>query len=94
MPPSAAATAGPAWTVAYAAEFITAAGIPCTAAQLAGLLANLPGIHPVGEAPSGPRGGRGKAMYLVSDLMDVATANARWLTPQAAAGPGRARQPA
>lgn len=81
MPDPAAATAGPTWTLAVAAEFITRSGITCTEAQLAGLIANLPGIAPAGAAPSGPRGGRGKALYLVADLMDLATANARWLSP-------------
>lgn len=82
MPPSAAATAGPTWTLAEAAQFITASGITCTEAQLAGLIANLPGLTAAGAAPSGPRGGRGKATFLVADLMDLASANARWLSPQ------------
>jgi len=69
------------WTTEQAASYATDAGIPCTPAQLEGIIANLPGLGPSGRAPSGPQGGRGRYLYPTAVLMDLISLNARWLIP-------------
>ena len=69
----------PLWTVAEAAQYFTESGIPCTPDQLEAIIAKLPNVPRAGRAPSGPRGGLGKATYRVSTLMQLHSKLAPWL---------------
>lgn len=76
------ATRDPEWTLATAASWFTESGIPTTEDQLAGIIARLPGFPPpVGRGPSGPKGGVGKYLYRMSDLMRLHARLAEWLVP-------------
>jgi hypothetical protein len=69
----------PAWTLAEAARYFTESGVPVTEAQLAGIIARLPRFPHAGRAPSGPQGGRGKALFPVAATMDLHMKLAAWL---------------
>jgi hypothetical protein len=79
--PADTAARDPDWTVETAAAWFTESGIPTTPAQLAGIIAQLPGLRPVGRAPSGPQGGVGKHVYKMSELMKLHARLAEWLVP-------------
>lgn len=67
------------WTVRQACDYFTASGIPCTADQLETIISKLPGFPRAGREPSGPRGGQGKTLYPVSQLMRLHSRVAEWL---------------
>jgi hypothetical protein len=79
VPPD--ATRDPEWTLATAASWFSESGIPTTEDQLAGIIAWLPGFRPVGRAPSGPKGGLGKNLYQMSELMKLHGRLTDWLVP-------------
>ena len=56
------------WTVDEAAAWFTAQGYPADPAQMRGIIRWLRWA-PAGQARSGPKGGRGQAMYRIEDLM-------------------------
>jgi hypothetical protein len=81
--------ADPAWTVEQACEYFAETDIPIKPDRLRLIIRALE-WQPVGYAPSpGPQGGRGAALYPVSDLMRLHSALAEWLVARGL----RARRP-
>jgi hypothetical protein len=66
------------WTVAEAVEQFARTGIPMD--HLDRIIRALPGFRRVGEAPKGPLGGRGAALYDIGQLQLLHKALAPWLT--------------
>jgi hypothetical protein len=74
-------TRDPLWTVDEAAAYFAEGGVPIEARRLKGIIRAL-GWTPAGYTPSGEQGGRGKAMYLISDLMRLHAAIAPFIAAQ------------
>jgi hypothetical protein len=76
----------PAWTIAQACAYFTEGGLPMDEDTLGTIIFKLRKQsggrywNPVGETATGERG-RGKALYLVKDLMQLHAALAPWLVP-------------
>ena len=68
------------WTVKEACAEFERAGLPVDPQRLAVIIRNLPGLTRIGEKPSGTHGGRGDALYQISDLQRLHAALAPWLT--------------
>jgi hypothetical protein len=68
-----------AWTVDEASAYFAAAGLPFPPRRLLMIIRAL-GWRPVGATPSGPAGGRGKALYPVRDFQELHRDLAGWLT--------------
>ena len=71
----------PAWTVDEACAWFAEGGIPIEADRLRLIIRGLR-WKPAGETPSTERGGRGKPMYPVADLMRLHAAIAPWIAAQ------------
>jgi hypothetical protein len=56
------------WTIDQAATYFTESGLPIRPARLAMILQGLE-WEPDGAMPSGPRGGRGQALYSMGHIM-------------------------
>lgn len=72
------------WTVAEAREQLAQTGLPVD--RLAEIIQALPGLQRIGEKPSGPRGGRGAAVYDMYEIQLLHAALARWLIARAESG--------
>ena len=86
---------GPAWTLADAASVFDRAGLPVSEPHLAAIVKAVRDasggrvLRPVGRAPSGERGGVGKATYSARELQELHRDLARWIAaiPDPAAAP-------
>ena len=63
-----APAADPMWTIEQACQYFTESGLPIDADHLSMIIQGLE-LEPAGAGPSGPKGGRGKALYLMGDIM-------------------------
>jgi hypothetical protein len=88
----------PVWTVDQAAAYFAAGGVPIGPRHLAAIIRDIRAaaraagaddrLVPAGETPSGELGGRGKALYRVSELMELHRDLARWVAAVPDPGPG------
>ena len=95
----------PAWTLDQACDYFAAGGVPIGPRHLAAIIRDIRAaaraagaadpLVPVGETRSGELGGRGKALYRVSELMELHRDLARWVAavPDPGAGGDQAAPP-
>lgn len=69
------------WTIDEACQEFAAAGLTVDPRRFRVIVRNLPGLQRCGEAPKGPKGGRGDALYPIGDLQELITRLEPWLTP-------------
>jgi len=67
-------TGAPLWTISEASRYFADAGAPLEAWRLRKLI-HATGLKPSGTGPSGPRGGRGQAMYDAGALQRIHARN-------------------
>jgi hypothetical protein len=70
------------WTIPMAIAEFERQGMPVEERHLRAIIRNLPGLNPIGEAPSGPNGGRGHPLYEIQALQRLHGRLAEWLVVQ------------
>jgi hypothetical protein len=86
----------PAWTIDQACDYFAAAGLPIPGGprRLAAIIGRRAlAWQPVGETPSGERGGRGKALYPARDFQLLHRDLADWLARIPDPGEGASSDP-
>lgn len=69
------------WTVSEACAEFERAGLPVDPGRFRMAIRAVK-LRPVGETPSGEKGGRGQALYEIGQLQRLHSALAPWLTMQ------------
>ena len=70
---------GDGWTIREACAQFAAQGMPVDETRFRLAVSRVAKLRPVGEAPSGQRGGRGHARYEIGQLQRLHSALAPWL---------------